>query len=53
MKTEEIDRLCEWIDRNIQNYLGYNSFGSLRVVNPDRLKKELNSRFGELHELPL
>ena len=53
MTNAEIDALCEWIDRNIQHYLGYNSFGSLRVVNPDRLKKELNSRFGELHELPL
>lgn len=41
MTNAEIDALCEWIDQNIGQYIGWDEWGSLRVVNPDRLKSVL------------
>jgi hypothetical protein len=52
MTNAEIDALCEWIDQNIGQYIGWNEWGSLRVVNPDRLKSVLKDKFWEI-EFPL
>ena len=52
MTNAEIDALCEWIDQNIGQYIGWNEWGSLRVVNPDRLKSVLKDKFWEV-EFPL
>lgn len=41
-KEELVNFLCDWIDGNIGRYIGWNEWGSQRVVDPDRLKEELN-----------
>ena len=52
MTNTEIDALCEWIDQKIGQYIGWNEWGSLRVVDSDRLKSVLKDKFWEI-EFPL
>ena len=43
MTEKEFDYICDWIDHNIGRYIGWNEWGSLRVIDPDRLKEALKS----------
>ena len=47
MTNNEINKLCDWIDKNIYKHVGCNEWGCLRVVNPDNLKGDLMSLFEE------
>lgn len=48
MTEKEIDFVCDWIDKNIGRYIGWNEWGSLRVVDSDRLKEVLKSELEKL-----
>lgn len=47
MNNEEINKICDWVDKNITRYIGWNEWGSLRIVNPDNFKRDLKSIFEE------
>ena len=49
MTNDEFDYICEWIDKNIGGYIGWNEWGSLRVINPDSFKKALINALKEKH----
>ena len=41
MTNDELDYICDWIDHNIGRYIGWNEWGSLRVIDSDCLKNDL------------
>ena len=47
MNNEEINKICDWMDKNITRYIGWNEWGSLRIVNPNNFKRDLKSIFEE------
>ena len=47
MTEKEIDFVCDWIDHHITRYIGWNEWGSLRVIDPDRLKEALKKTLAE------
>lgn len=47
MTEKEIDFVCDWIDHHITRYIGWNEWGSLRVIDPDRLKEVLKKALAE------
>lgn len=47
MIEKEIDFVCDWIDHHIGQYIGWNEWGSLRVIAPDWLKEALKKALAE------
>ena len=47
MTEKEIDFICDWIDNHIGQYIGWNEWGSIRVINHDRLKEALKKALTE------
>lgn len=43
MTDKELDEICNWIDHNITQYIGWNEWGSLRIINNERFKEALKN----------
>ena len=41
MTNEELDKICDWIDHHITQYIGWNEWGSLRIIDDERFKDAL------------
>lgn len=47
MTDKELDKLCEWIDHHITQYIGWNEWGSLRIIDDERFKDDLKKAISE------
>lgn len=47
---DKISKVCDWIDHNIGRYIGWNEWGSLRVIDPDKLKQDLLKVFNNYEQ---
>lgn len=41
MTDKELDKICDWIDHHIARYIGWNEWGSLRIIDTERFKEAL------------
>lgn len=41
MTDKELDKICDWIDHHITQYIGWNEWGSLRIIDDERFKEAL------------
>lgn len=39
MTDKELDKICDWIDHHIARYIGWNEWGSLRIIDTERFKE--------------
>ena len=43
MTNEELDKICDWIDHHITRYIGWNEWGSLRIIDDEKFKEDLKN----------
>lgn len=46
MTDKELDEICDWIDHHITQYIGWNEWGSLRIIDDERFKDDLKKAVG-------
>ena len=46
MTDKELDKIYDWIDHHITRYIGWNEWGSLRIINDERFKADLKQAVG-------
>ena len=46
MTDKELDEICDWIDHHITQYIGWNEWGSLRIIDDERFKADLKKAVG-------
>lgn len=47
MTDKELDKICDWIDHHITRYIGWNEWGSLRIINDKKFKEDLKKAISE------